>query len=253
MDERALREKEIYDSQTIERGKYENVLRHTRKSYYHDYSKSIITKILQFGENKDVLELGAQTWHSWLYHNNIIPSQVTCINISDSELEKGIQWYQKTDGRMHVDFRVMDANDLKFEDESFDMVFGFGILHHLAFSKAINEIHRVLKRNGQIMFYEPLGLNPIAKLVRLMTPKARTRDERPLGKRELCELMKLFDVHFYYEQLFSVIFGIVSPLIFESQKNPLMKFAFSIDRFFDEKIPLVRPYFRNIIMHGEKI
>ncbi|MCH7731639.1 MAG: class I SAM-dependent methyltransferase [Candidatus Marinimicrobia bacterium] len=42
------------------------------------------------------------------------------------------------------DFRIMDAENLDFEDGSFDIIFGAGILHHLNLEKSLKEIKRVL-------------------------------------------------------------------------------------------------------------
>ena len=68
----------------------------------------------------------------------------------------------------------MDAHHLDFPDESFDLVFGRAILHHLDFETAIKEVKRVLKRGGHAAFAEPLGDSPFAKLFRLLTPRAYT-------------------------------------------------------------------------------
>ena len=34
----------------------------------------------------------------------------------------------------------------------FDMVFGYSVLHHLDFVPALDEIHRVLKSDGKVLF-----------------------------------------------------------------------------------------------------
>jgi ubiquinone/menaquinone biosynthesis C-methylase UbiE len=86
-------------------------------------------------------------------------------------------------------FREMDAHRLKIRNNTFDMVLGEGILHHLNISTALTEIHRVLKTGGRLIMIEPLGDNPFLKLFRLLTPFARTADEAPLSKKDLINIV----------------------------------------------------------------
>jgi SAM-dependent methyltransferase len=54
------------------------------------------------------------------------------------------------------EFRVADAENLDFADESFDVVYSHGVLHHTPDTEgAIREIHRVLKTGGRavVMLY----------------------------------------------------------------------------------------------------
>ena len=100
-------------------------------------------------------------------------------------------------------FQVMDAHQLTFEDNSFDYVVGNGILHHLDFDNAMSEIQRVLAPGGRAIFQEPLSGNPLLGLLRLMTPKARTEDERPFDKRDLQKIAANWDVQSTYYGLLS--------------------------------------------------
>jgi SAM-dependent methyltransferase len=77
-------------------------------------------------------------------------------------------------------FTAMDCEALEFDDSSFDLVCGEGILHHLALDAALAEIARVLRPNGRGVFLEPLGHNPLINLYRRTTPDQRTPDEHPL-------------------------------------------------------------------------
>ena len=47
----------------------------------------------------------------------------------------------------------MDANKLQFPDNSFDVVFGSSILHHLDINQTLDEITRVLKPNGKLVIF----------------------------------------------------------------------------------------------------
>jgi SAM-dependent methyltransferase len=69
---------------------------------------------------------------------------------------------------------------MTFADNSFDLVFGRGIIHHLDTDRSFAEIARVLRPHGTALFWEPLGHNLLLSLYRGMTPEARTPDEHPL-------------------------------------------------------------------------
>ena len=59
-----------------------------------------------------------------------------------------------------VTFRIDNAYDSGFEDNSFDYVVGSSCLHHLDVDRALKEIYRLLKPGGQCMFTEPNMVNP---------------------------------------------------------------------------------------------
>lgn len=49
-------------------------------------------------------------------------------------------------------FRTADAEQLDFADETFDLVYSHGVLHHTPnTAAAVREVHRVLKQNGRAM------------------------------------------------------------------------------------------------------
>ena len=54
---------------------------------------------------------------------------------------------------LEVETRAADAEALPFEDESFDLVFGHAVLHHLPdLAQAFNEFFRVLRPGGTLVF-----------------------------------------------------------------------------------------------------
>jgi ubiquinone/menaquinone biosynthesis C-methylase UbiE len=55
----------------------------------------------------------------------------------------------RSEGMEDVCFMTADATDLPFEDESFDLVLSFGILHHIsAWPTVIDEVSRLLRPGG---------------------------------------------------------------------------------------------------------
>ena len=94
--------------------------------------------------------------------------------------------------KKNIDFFVMDAMNTTFENETFNLVRGSAILHHLDLKKSLNEIKRILKSNGKAIFFEPLGINPIIALHRKFTPKARTVDERPFTRKDIKLIKEIF-------------------------------------------------------------
>lgn len=67
-------------------------------------------------------------------------------------------------------FEQMDAEDLRYAHDCFDLVIGFGVLHHvIKYPRAGSELLRVLKPRGRAVFHETLWDNPIINLARRFT------------------------------------------------------------------------------------
>lgn len=98
-----------------------------------------------------------------------------------------------------VDVSQMSVCNLLYDDESFDLVTGTFILHHVDVAKAASEISRVLKPGGKAIFSEPLGHNPLSNIWRKLTPEIRTPNEWPLSYSEIREMGKHFNSVTYEE------------------------------------------------------
>ena len=109
------------------------------------------------------------------------------------------------EGLDRFEFTVGDAESLDFPDDSFDLVFGSAIVHHLEIDRALRDVARVLRPEGRALFIEPLGHNPLINLYRSRTPELRTPDEHPLRLDELELAASFFREHDYrYFHFFSL-------------------------------------------------
>ncbi len=72
----------------------------------------------------------------------------TGIDLTEGAIKKTRELFNHYN--LKADLRVMDAEDLKFSDNTFDLVYSAGVLHHTPDTqKAIDEIYRVLKPNSK--------------------------------------------------------------------------------------------------------
>ncbi len=248
--ERIAREANIYDGNELQRDKFDAAMVYTQlgpaRKRRDDLIKSVHTK----HENSKVLEIGSQAWEAHFLKWKLRPTQLTCINISDRELDMGRE--VAASENVPVDFRLMDAHQLEFDDNTFDMVFGVAILHHLSFEKAVQEIARVTKPGGDILFVEPLLLNPVAQLVRALSPKARTPDEKPLAREEMAILDRYFAPKHVYTDLFAFPAALVSQKLKVAPTNWLTRSADAVDAAISKRIPSLGLFYRTITVHGTR-
>ena len=137
---------------------------------------------------------------------------VSGIDISKSGVKRAISRARSSDLR-HVDLLQMDACNLSFKDESFDLVVGKEVLHHLDTKTVAVEINRILKKGGKAFFVEPLAHNPLSNLWRKITPTYRTTSEIPLSYSEIQEIGSNFSSTRYEEfNLLPLLSSFVYPI-----------------------------------------
>lgn len=143
---------------------------------------------------------------------------VTGIDISEVGIRQACEAAEAA-GVSGATYEVMDAMDMTFENGTFDLVIGEGILHHLDLDRSYGEISRVLKPGGKAIFMEPLGHNPAIWLFRTLTPRLRTDDEHPLMRRDLKLADKYFEetsFEYFHLSSFAALALIKTPWFFQT-------------------------------------
>ena len=174
-----IREKEFHNKlQSKNKGRFENVF---YKSLYN-INEDFFSHIQRKANKSKILDFGCGTG---VFIENLAkfkPKKIVGIDISEVSIDKAKAKAKSM--QIDADFYVDNCEKTKFEDNSFDIVYGTGILHHLEFNKCLDEIHRILKSKGSLVFIEPLGTNPIINFYRKLTPNSRSKDEHPLINKD---------------------------------------------------------------------
>ena len=163
------------------------------------------------------------------------PHKIVGADISDISIAKA---KERTDKKnLNIEYRVENCEKSNLESESFDLIYGTGILHHLNLERAVIEINRLLKEKGKMVFMEPLGTNPIINLYRKFTPNSRSVDEHPFIQKDFNFLKKTFgELDIKYYGFFTLVF-------FLFYKSPEKSFIYKTLAYCDKIIFKIK-YFR---------
>lgn len=186
---------------------------------------------------KRVLECGCGT--GWVTFDLASRKAILdSFDISQVAVDRTRNLLEKYELAANSTVRKMSAEFLEYPDESFDIVIGFAILHHLDLDLAIPGLHRVMKPGGRALFAEPLGDNPLINLYRRLTPQFRTADEAPLRIREFEKRMSLFTNFSHREFYFTTMLAFMLSYIPWAKEhymritNPLMQLDEYLFRLF---------------------
>jgi ubiquinone/menaquinone biosynthesis C-methylase UbiE len=127
---------------------------------------------------KTLLDLGCGAGENSVYFS-LKGARCTATDYSPGMVDKALKL--ATANGVYIEGRTMNAMQLEFPDDAFDIVFAANLLHHLPEPKtALREIHRVLKSGGKLCFWDPLRHNPVINIYRGIATGVRTRDELAL-------------------------------------------------------------------------
>ena len=105
-------------------------------------------------KDKSVLNLGCGLGIKSLLFAKFGARESWGCDISEVAVKTSEALKEALEERDRIQFFVMPAETLRFENERFDYVFGEWVLHHVDIPKAISEVRRVLKKGGRAVFCE---------------------------------------------------------------------------------------------------
>lgn len=142
--------------------------------------RSVAKRALQLGgkvTNGNVLEIGCGGGLGVeLIFDMFQPSHVEAFEFDPEQLGLAVKRLTKKYGDK-IKLYEASATEIPANDNCFDAVFDFGVLHHIPDNQlALNEVSRVLKPNGRFFFQELFSsftMNPIMKFLTHHPPEAQ--------------------------------------------------------------------------------
>jgi ubiquinone/menaquinone biosynthesis C-methylase UbiE len=172
-------------------------------------------------------------------------AQVTAVDIAPASLAITRRRALANQLEQAIQTSWMAAETLSFPAETFDLVVGFGLLHHADPVALAPEVRRVLRSGGRAIFREPLGLNPILQFAREQLPyraKHRSLNEHPLDYNDIERVGRYFKTtrvrEFYLFSMISRAIG--GEMSFSS--------LWAIDEFLIQHLPLIRRWCRYVLI-----
>ena len=223
LTDKNIREKEFHNKLQLKtKGRFENIfykaIYNSNEDFYDFLRKNSL--------NSNILDYGCGIGNSLKKVIEFKPKKIIGIDISDISIQKAKKTIDTRNS--NVDLLVDNCEKTKFNDNTFDIVYGTGILHHLNIEICLQEIHRILKPGGKFLFIEPLGTNPLINFYRKLTPKSRSIDEHPLVEKDFNLIKNKFvnsKVKYY---------GFLTLIFFPIYFSPKSSIVFKILRKFDQ-------------------
>lgn len=182
-------------------------------------------------------------------------ARVTAFDTSEGELAKAEGLARANE--VQVKFICEPFEELSIQDESFDLLFGTFVLHHVDLARACQQIKRVLKPGGCAVFVENSALNPFLMAARTHLcgrfGVARYGDdhEHPLTRKDIAVVKAAFpdtcEVHFSS----LLLFRLLDFYVFKRRSPLLTAFLQKLDGVIG-KIPTARKYGYLQVIHVRK-
>jgi SAM-dependent methyltransferase len=142
-------------------------------------------------EGKKLLDYGCGMGEESIYFAKL-GAQVTAIDVSPVGVDLVLRRAQHNGLSDRVRAFQMDASATTFEPESFDLVHGLGIVHHIGLEQSFREVKRVMKPGARGVFLEHMMNSKLLEKVKVSLygqEEDHTEFEQPLRWKD-CEQYK---------------------------------------------------------------
>ncbi len=131
-------------------------------SYYFAKMKIALLQNYEADVPLQVLDIGCGDGISEMYMRQLFSQwKVLGIDVSEKSIAEATR--KNIAG---CSFEVYDGTAIPLQDESVDMIFIAGVLHHVAYElhqSLLKEMYRVLKKGGRLFLFEHNPLNPVTR------------------------------------------------------------------------------------------
>lgn len=159
-------------------------------------------------DQKKVLDFACGMGEESVYFAKL-GAQVSAIDISSTGVEMTRQRAAHNGLGGRISARVMTVDPTDFPDQSFEVIHGLGILHHVGVEPGLLEVKRLLMSGGVGVFLEPMGNSSFLEKIKYRWLGKKldleaTDHERPITFAELEPLkdqfqaLELYPYHLFF-------------------------------------------------------
>ena len=161
----------------------------------HTYMKRLnaIRKLAGGYDGKQILDIGCGFGFRTIGVAQHGALSVAAIDVDEQRIAEAAG-YARECNVANADFRVMDAAQLEFDNESFDIILADEVIHHLDhLPRGFGEMHRVLQKGGVTVISDHNRLSILSEIVR--TAYFGKQKERVFTAKEVKRFLKEANFH----------------------------------------------------------
>jgi len=177
-------------------------------------SRTLWDKVLLTNKSSDkllALELGGRHGGISLYLASEYNIKIICSDLRNEFLVKAKKLHELNDVEMYVSYKEIDALDINLPDNSIDIVVFKSLIGALGCvdnqRRAIEEIYRILKPGGQLLFAENIQATKVHMFLRKIFRKYRSNGWYYPSYYEFVNYLNIFSISEVKTTGFTAVFS----------------------------------------------